>query len=57
MYKNLKDENVIVELENLVKNCHIEEDLNTTYAIFMKERTNIAKLTVAVIIIVLIIFF
>ena len=38
MYKNLKDENVIVELENLVKNCNIEEDLNTTYAIFMKER-------------------
>ena len=41
MYKNLKDENVIVELENLVKNCNIEEDLNTTYAIFMKERTGL----------------
>ena len=36
--KKLKDENVIVELENLVKNYNIEEDLNTSYAIFMKER-------------------
>lgn len=38
MYKKLKDENVIVELENLVKNCNVEEDLTTTYTIFMKER-------------------
>ncbi len=38
MYKKLKDENVIIELENLIKNCNLDEESNTTYALFMKER-------------------
>lgn len=38
MYNKLKDENVILEFEKLIKNCNEDEESNTTYAIFMKER-------------------
>ena len=38
MYKNLKDENVILEFEKLIKSYNEDEESNTTYAIFMKER-------------------
>lgn len=38
MYNKLRDENVIIELETLVKNINDEEDIATSYAIFMKER-------------------
>lgn len=38
MYKNFKDENVILEFEKLIKSYNEDEESNTTYAIFMKER-------------------
>lgn len=38
MYNKLKDENVIIELETLIKDYETEDDLTTSYAIFMKER-------------------
>ncbi len=38
MFKKLKDEKVIVDFENLVKNCEDKEEMTTSYLIFMKER-------------------
>lgn len=38
MFNKLKDEKIILDLENLVKNCEEDEDISTSYAIFMKER-------------------
>lgn len=38
MYNKLKDENVIIELENLIKNCDDNDDITTSYVLFMKER-------------------
>lgn len=38
MFNKLKDEKIILDLENLVKNCEEGEDMSTSYAIFMKEK-------------------
>ena len=38
MFNKLKDEKIILDLENLVKNCDEGEDVSTSYAIFIKER-------------------
>ena len=38
MYKNFKDENVILEFEKFIKSYNEDEESNTAYAIFMKER-------------------
>ncbi len=38
MYNELKNENIIIELESLLKNCDNIDESISSYAEFMKER-------------------